>query len=204
MPARTSVRETRAVIIYLDTNIILDVYDSQRPNHELIRRILKQKDLNFVTGVITILEFESVVGRAWTNSQFSLEGLGGDLPLADLQELPLPQQVKAITDFCFARLPVAVMSLPVTERLVFGQTTFQVDSVFRLMYDLNPKTFLRTLDNLQLATALSIRQYSDTAIEFFLTGDEMIIHHGREIKNATGIIPVSPGELASMLKLTIR
>nr|MDO8116799.1 PIN domain-containing protein [Candidatus Sigynarchaeota archaeon] len=77
--------------VYLDTNILISFFHGRDVFHKPAAALIGQPSISFVTGLITLLEFEAVIGRLWTNKQLSVEKTVEDL----IKNLPLPYQIKA-------------------------------------------------------------------------------------------------------------
>ncbi|MHA1265808.1 MAG: hypothetical protein ACTSRS_11300 [Candidatus Helarchaeota archaeon] len=185
------------MILYLDTNIILSYYDNQDPFQSQNKRIIEQRTLTCVTGFITIIEFESVIGRLWRNNQIQL-----NLNIEhQIQTFPLPIQIIIITETCFNRLPITILPVSSLEQFQFKGALHILENTFSLAYRLGPQIQLRTLDTLQISSAVKIKQYTNYDVEYFLTNDRNILKNKALIRTKTAIIPISSDELIMILKI---
>ena len=185
------------MILYLDTNIILSYYNEKDPFHDPNKRLLGQQELTFVTGFITVIEFESVFGKLWQNNQIQLK-----LNIEQkVQNIPISDQVKYITETCFSRLPITVLPVSSLDAFKFNEIEYIIENTFSLAYRIGPQLQLRTLDILQIASAVKIKQFTNFNVEYFLTNDENILNNSGIIRTTTTIIPISPDDFLSLLKI---
>lgn len=186
-----------SMILYVDTNIILSYYNDQDPFNRQNRIILEQQSLTFTTGFITVIEFESAIDKLWRNNQIQLK-----LNITQIiQNIPLPLQIIIITETCFNRLPIVILPVSSLELFQFKGIKHTIENTFSLAYKIGPQIQLRTLDTIQIASAVKIRQFTNYNIEYFLTNDEKIIEKTALIRNKTSIIPISSEDLLKLLKI---
>ena len=163
------------------------------------RLIFRQQNLSFYIGFITILEFESIIGRMWINRQIRFE--------QDIEKriisLSESDQIKALTEVCFNILPIKIIPFSALEKIIFNDIEYLVENTFALAYRVCPLVHLRTLDVIQIATALKIKYLSGFNVQYFLTNDHNILNNGQEIHNKLQIIPISCSELLSVLKVPL-
>lgn len=185
--------------IYLDTNVIIAFFNSNDPMVKQAQKVFQQQNLTFYAGFITILEFEAVIGRMWTNHQIQFDQSIEDKVL----NLTEPIQIKIITETCFNILPIKIVLYSALENLVFNNVKYSVENTFTLAYRICPLIHLRTLDLIQIATALKIKSLGGFNIDYFLTNDQNILNYGQEIYSKLDLLPISCTELLSILKISL-
>ena len=177
--------------------MILSYYNTKDPYYTQAQLILGQQNLVFTTGFISVLEFESVIDRLWRNNQIELK-----LNIEQkIQHLPTPIQAIILTETCFNRLSIVIIPVSSPEIFRFKGREFSIENTFTLAYKIGPQVQLRTLDNIQIASAVKIKQYSSYDVEYFLTNDKNILNKGAMIRNITDIIPISSEALIKLLKI---
>ena len=185
------------MIIYLDTNVILSYFDIRDHFHLQNRTLLKQVDITFVTGFITIIEYESVISRLWRVNQIQFD----EEILEMINNLPEHVQVRSITETCLNLLNLTILPVSGLEKIKLTNEEYLVENSFSIAYELGTHLSLRTLDTIQIASALKIKHYTNFNVEYFLTNDKNILNNAKDIRKTTQIIPLSSKELSSILKL---
>ena len=176
---------------------MLSQYDPSDSTYQINKCLLLLPDITFVTGIITLLEFQCVLGRMWREKKLELN----EEMLKELNKLPEHHQIKAISRYCFKKFNVKIVSIQGIAKLNFNDEMYEIDKNFFTAYKISPKLTQRTLDSLQIATAINIKLYSNYNIEYFLTNDTNILKSSANIRTLTQIIPVSSEDMASLLKL---
>jgi hypothetical protein len=185
------------MILYLDTNIILSNYDTKDPFQNQNKKILEQEGLTFITSFITVIEFESIIGRLWKNNQIQF-----NLDIEKrIQSFPIPIQIIILTETCFDRLPIMILPVSALELFQFKGENHTIENTISLAYRLGPQIQLRTLDTLQIASAVKIKHYTPYNMEYFLTNDKNILNNKSDIRIRTNIIPISSDDLITILKI---
>ncbi len=133
------------MIVYLDTNILLSLYDPLDPTYSINKCLLHLPDIKFVTGIITLLEFQCVIGRIWREKKFELN----EEMLKELKNLPEHHQIKAISRYCFKKFNVKIVSIQGIAKLNFNDDIYEIDKNFFTAYEISPKLTQKTLDSLQ-------------------------------------------------------
>ena len=187
------------MILYIDTNILLSQYDSSDTFNQINKKLLMQTDIIFVTGIITLLEFKSVIGRMWREKKVHVN----EKMMNILKELSEFQQIEALIKYCFKTFNVKLIPTSGIAKLDFNNEIYEIDKNYFISLRLTPKIALRTLDILQIASAINIKFFSDYNVEFFITNDEKILKYSSDIRSLTQIIPISSEKLANLLKLEI-
>ncbi|MHA1293560.1 MAG: hypothetical protein ACTSQJ_12955 [Promethearchaeota archaeon] len=184
------------MIIYVDTNVLISQYDPSDVFREINLKILNIQDIKFLTGMITVLEFKCVFGRLWRENKIKISAEMSEI----LSKLSDNLQIKVLTDFCFKKLNVPIISIEGAVKLRFIEEEHKTNKNFFTAIKLANILPLRTLDMLQIATAANIKHYSDFDIDFFLTNDSHVLKSSQFIRKHLNIIPVSSNDLNSLLK----
>lgn len=185
------------MIIYLDTNVILSYFDTRDHFHLQNRTLLKQVDITFVTGFITILEYESVISRLWKINQIQFDE---DI-IKMINNLPEHEQVRTITETCLNLINLTILPVSGLEKIKLTNKEYLVENSFSIAYELGTHLSLRTLDTIHIASAMKIKHYTNFNVEYFLTNDKNILNNAKDIRKTTQIIPLSSKVLSSILKL---
>jgi predicted nucleic acid-binding protein len=162
-----------------------------------VKRLFQQQDLRFVSGFITILEFECIINNLWKSNEIKLDATTTKL----IENLSEYQKVKIMTEFFLKQLPIEILSVSTCEQILINQWTLNVENTLTLAYNLAPNFSLKTIDVIQLASALKIKLFQNRQISYFLTEDKRILNEIEEIRSKIGLIPVSAQELLTALKI---
>ena len=60
---------------------------------------------------------------------------------------------------------------------------------------------LRTLDAIQIASAVEIKIYNKIDLEYFVTNDDIILAQKKELYQKSRILPISTDELVNIMDL---
>ncbi|MBA7506719.1 hypothetical protein ES706_05414 [subsurface metagenome] len=185
------------MIIYLDTNIILSHFDKTDHFHLQNKNLLDQNDMTYVTGFITIVEFASVLARLLKDNQIQFSNELYKL----IHKLPEHDQIKTITETCFGRLNLSILPASGLEKIIINKKEYLVENSFTLAYELGSYLNLRTLDVIQIASAMKVKHFTNFNVDYFLTNDKNILNNAQIIRKNIKIIPISSIELISILKI---
>jgi predicted nucleic acid-binding protein len=183
--------------VYLDTNIILGFFDSNDYQFDQINQLFTQNDLIFFTAPITILEFKSKIGQLWNNKLVHFDTEFEN----KLSELDENHRIDTITAFCFEQVNVEIISNTTIEQFVFNQKEYQLEDTLTLAIKIASHLHLRSLDLIQIISALKIKIYNKIEIQYFLTGDKKILDNANEIYKKTKILPIDCNDLLRILKI---
>jgi predicted nucleic acid-binding protein len=185
------------MLIYIDTNILIAFWNNKDKFFDQCQLILNQGDMQFVTSIYAVVEFESVMGRMWHKNEIEFD----ESFMNVLGNLTEPQQIKMITKICFGKINVHIISIASIETFNFNNIDYHVENILQENYDVNAVLRLRTLDALHITTAFKIKQMTPLNLDYFLTNDQDILENGAIIRRTVNIIPVSTDELIQTLKL---
>ncbi|MHA1585326.1 MAG: hypothetical protein ACTSWL_08730 [Promethearchaeota archaeon] len=65
----------------------------------------------------------------------------------------------------------------------------------------NREMKIRTLDAIQIASAVEIKIYNKIDLEYFVTNDAIILGRKQELYQKSHILPISTDELAKLLDI---
>ncbi|MEX2680053.1 MAG: type II toxin-antitoxin system VapC family toxin [Candidatus Sigynarchaeota archaeon] len=183
--------------VYLDTNILVSFFHDKDLFHKPAAALIGQSAISFVTGLITLIEFEAVIGRLWASKQLSVEKKVEDL----IKNLPLPYQIKAIVEFCFMKVPVRIIPEMALETFDFNGERYTVDNTFNLAFKICPEFRLKTLDTMHVASAVKIKNYRGINIQYLVTTDDSILNEANGIHAISNILPISSADLCKLHKI---
>jgi len=83
---------------------------------------------------------------------------------------------------------------------MFNDIEYQIENTFTLAYNISPFIPLRTLDIIQIASALKIKSLGNIDVQYFITNDLTILNNASKIFNLIKILPISCSEFISPLK----
>jgi predicted nucleic acid-binding protein len=185
------------MIIYVDTNILIAAANNKDPFHSEAVKIFQQTDLEFITGIITILEFQTVIGSLWRSKSLQTN----PTIAKHLKKLSEYHQIKAITEYFLSIYPIEVVAIPAIEKYKIKSQEYEINNTMALALKISPRIPLKTLDIIQIASALKIKMLSSKKIDFFLTNDMTITKNTNNIKQAVNFIPITSNELKNLLKI---
>ena len=65
----------------------------------------------------------------------------------------------------------------------------------------NREMKIRTLDAIQIASAVEIKIYNNINLDYFVTNDGIILDHKQELYQKSRILPISTDDLAKLLDI---
>jgi len=172
--------------LYLDTNIFLARYAPHEPHH-IEAKILLQKiekgENKAVTSTLTLIEVACTTSRAIdrltckTTPLNREEIIGAFLKrlvnTRNLEFIPLGGEVSTSV----------------------GEQGVKIPAVYAVALEIASKTALKTLDTLHIASAMIASQLYGQNISLFVTLDEGILKHHKEIMSISEIRVTSPDNL---------
>lgn len=185
--------------IYADTNILISYLKPKDIAHKHVKLLFQQKDIKFLSGFITVLEFECVLNILWRSKELIIDL--ATLKLID--SLSTYQKIRLIFEIFLKEIPIEILATSSSEQIIINEWTLNVDNIFTIAYNIAPNFSLKTLDVIQLATAFKLKVFQNRQISYFLTDDKQILNETEEIRRKIGIIPVSAKELLAALKISI-
>jgi hypothetical protein len=115
--------------------------------------------------------------------------------------LPVPYQVKVITEFCFMKLPLTIIPEIALESFDFNGEKYLVDNTFNLAYKLCSEFSLKTLDTMHIASAMKIKNYAQIDLQYLVTNDMAILSDASPIHARAGFLPISTADFCTMYKI---
>ena len=182
-------------MIYLDTNAILANYEKSSPYYSSTKKIFQIPNLEFYTGIISILELEAVIARNLDvfSSKFTF------LPHQELGDLADNQKIPLICQYMIKKLNISMRSTATIENFEINQNKYDILNTFYLAIRLNRDLKLRTLDAIQIASAIEIKVYYEVDLTYFLTNDQTILAQKELILQKSRILSISSVNLARLL-----
>jgi len=170
------------MILYLDTNILLARYSPREPGYTDSKKILdavERGDAEAVTSIITLVEVTSSVSRSYNRLRKD--------PALKREEVAgaFLKRIVSIKNLSFIPLGGEI-SLNIEER------TIEIPALLAVALELAPKTGVKTLDNLHIASAVVATRIYGQKMDYFVTLDEDLLRHGEEIASELGATVAPP------------
>lgn len=182
---------------YLDTSAVLSYFDRSSKFFENTQKLFHYHEMELFTGMITVLEVESVIGR--NLESFSLEIEPESKKIYDL--LRDKEKIPVIVHYFLKRLAISIESSSSIEKCDINGENYDIYNTFNLAFKLNREMKLRTLDAIQIASAVEIKIYNKIDLEYFITNDNIILDHKQEVYQKSRILPISTDSLANLLDI---
>ncbi len=183
------------MLIYSDTSAILAYFDEKNVFHESAIHLFATNGLEFFTGTITLMELESVISR--NLDQFNFKNLIENEERFGM--LSPNKKVKLLTEYCLKKLAIKISSGLTIEKMTFNNQDLDIENTYNLLWKINADLKLRTLDAIQICSAIKIRIFAKFEIQYFLTNDGTILRSKQEIFQKSRILPISCTDLNNIL-----
>ncbi|MBN2156484.1 MAG: PIN domain-containing protein [Candidatus Lokiarchaeota archaeon] len=183
------------MIVYLDTSVILSYFDESSTFFPTTQKLLKFPNLELITGFITVLEMESVINRSFSSLSFQFDKEADKI--FDL--LSKSEKISAITEYFLTHLEIRIESTASIEKYQMRGVKIDVYNTFQTALRINRDLGLRTLDAIQIASAVEIRILNKVNVEFFVTNDKIILQNKQNLFQKARIVPISSEDLARVL-----
>ncbi len=83
--------------------------------------------------------------------------------------------------------------------MTFYNQDLDIENTYNLVWKVNADLKLRTLDAIQICSAIKIRIYDKFEIQYFLTNDATILKSKQDIFQKSRILPISCTDLNNIL-----
>lgn len=174
------------MILYLDANVILARYAPDEAQHEESKQLIleiEEGKLKAVTSLLTLLEIVSTTSRVY--ERFGEEdGLMGREEVAG----------------AFLRRTIGISNLDFIP--MGGDISVKVDgralkipATYAVSLEIGSRTGVKTLDNIHLAAASIASRIYGESIDYFVTLDEDIMKHRKEIESLIDIEVARPDKI---------
>ena len=178
--------------LYLDTNIILTRYAPDEPQHEATEKIIVEVDagkLAAVTSVLTLVEIASVTSRAHEKT--------AEASAAMKREEIVTAFIRRVADIQnLTFIPIGgEISIRIAEQHV------KLSALLAVALEIAPRTGLKTLDNLHLASAIVASRTYGQKIDYFATLDEEIRKRSEVVRSLINAPVLTPAELVEIENL---
>ncbi|MHA1279595.1 MAG: type II toxin-antitoxin system VapC family toxin [Candidatus Helarchaeota archaeon] len=172
--------------IYLDTSIIISFLKSDDTFHLTAKKIINAKTFKRIGSPITVLEITSVISRQFNNLKFDSTNI------KEWNKLNEQEKKSLIILYYLEKLPIDFYACLGNEKIQLKRRDFRIQIDFSRAYRIAPLFPLRTLDNLQIASALNIRDVRNIRIDYFITTDKVILDVSKEIQKAINLTIIDP------------
>jgi len=180
--------------LYLDTNIIISFIKKGDIFNQVAEQIINYTDFRKISSVITILELASVISRQFNDFKMDVE------KVKDWQNLNLYEKKAVILYYLLNKVPVQYYACKGYNNLTIFPGDFELEisiDFYKAIY-IAPLSNLRTLDNLQIASAVNIRDILGIKIDYFITTDSLILENAKSIREYTHLTIIHPQKLVEL------
>lgn len=175
--------------IYLDTAIIISYIKKDDIFYPLSKKIMDSNIINRIGSTITVIEISSVISRQFNNLEFS------ETKISNWNELNLVEKKSLIISYFLNILPIKFYYCSGSEKFKIQEKWIEFHLSFSKVYRIAPFFSLKTLDNLQIASALNIKEIRNVDIDYFVTTDETILNQAKKIQEMTDLTILHPKDL---------
>ncbi|NHI94610.1 MAG: PIN domain-containing protein [Candidatus Lokiarchaeota archaeon] len=176
-------------IVYLDTCIIISYLKKDDKFHNISKIIMNASNLERIDSQITLIEIASVISRQFENIKFN------DHELKGWEELNPHEKKATIILYLIEQLSINFYVNLGTEKLNLKNQDFKINIDFSKAFQIAPLFSLRTLDNLQLAACLNLKNVKNLKIDYFITSDELILNQSKIIQKLVDLTVIHPEKL---------
>ena len=183
--------------LYLDTSAILSYYDKSSILFENTVKLFHYPEMALYSGMITVLEMESVIGRNIGSFHLEIDPKSKKI----YESLSIKEKIPIITHYFIKRLGISIESASSIEKCDINDKDYDIFNTFNLALRINREMKLRTLDAIQIASAVEIKIYNKIDLEYFVTNDDIILAQKKELYQKSRILPISTDELVNIMDL---
>lgn len=179
--------------VYLDTSVVVSPYHPGDPYQAHSLSILTSQVLTKTISHIGLIELSATVSRLRVANEIQLP----TEVESTLSSLDFSKQVYSILLFMLKRGDVKVLVPDIIVTLNLEDLRLNLSSIFVEAFNLAPRTLLKTLDNLHVASLHSLLKEGHS-IHYMVTGDEEILKARKNITKLTNVPVTSPSELIEL------
>jgi hypothetical protein len=183
--------------LYLDTSAILSYFDKTSVFFENTVKLFHYPEMALFSGMITVLEMESVIGRNIGSFYLEIDPKSKEI----YESLSNKEKIPIITQYFIKRLGISIESASSIEKCDINNKEYDIFNTFNLALKINRGMKLRTLDAIQIASAIEIKIYNKIDLEYFVTNDAIILGQKQELYQKSRILPISTDDLANLLDI---
>jgi len=173
-------------LLYLDANIILARYAPDEPQHREAKELLntiENGETEAVTSVLTLVEVLSTVSRAYDRFRDGSTSMRReDVAGAFLR------RVANIRNLHFIPLGGDVS-------VSFDEKSVELPAILAVALEIGAGTGVKTLDNIHLAAASIASRIYGHRIDYFVTLDEDILKHQKQIMSLAELKVATPAQI---------
>ena len=179
-------------IVYLDTNIIIASLKKDDIFYIISRKIMNTKILERVGSAITILEVSSILSKQFDEIEFDIQ------KIPNWDSLSLPAKKSLVTSYFINTLPIKFYFNSIDENFTIGNLLYKIHIDFSKALRISSFFSLNSLDNLQIASALNLRDIKNIKIDYFTTTDKNILDHAKAIQEQSNLTVIHPEKLGEI------
>ena len=109
-------------------------------------------------------------------------------------------KIHYLVSYCFQSVSLTLTSSFTLENIDFNNQEIELENTYNLAWIINADLKLRTLDAIQICSAIKMRIYDSIEIQYFLTNDQNILNQKTEIFQKSRILPISTESLREILE----
>jgi len=179
--------------VYLDTGVILSPYHPGDAYQAHSLSILSSRAVTKTTSHVGLIELSATISRLRARDEIQLPN---EVESA-LSSLDFSKQVYSILLFLLRYGNVKVLVPDTVVTLNLENVRLSLSSMFVEAFNLAPRTLLRTLDNLHVASLYSLLREGHS-IQYMVTGDEELLKSRKKITELTNVPVTSPTDLINL------
>ena len=183
--------------LYLDTSAILSYFDKSCIFFETAVKLFQYPEMELYTGMISVLEMESIIGRNLGSFSLEIDPKAKKI----FKTLSTKEKIPIIAHYIIKRLGISIESASSIEKYEINNEEYDIFNTFNLALKINREIKLRTLDAIQIASAVEIKIYNKIDLEYFVTNDAIILGRKQELYQKSRILPISTDDLAKLLDI---
>lgn len=178
--------------LYLDTNIIIAFLKKGDNFNEVSNKIMNSEILERVGSAITIIEIASIISRQFEEIEFD------ETKTPNWDTLTALAKKALVTSYFLNILPIKFYFNVGNENYVIRDLIYKIHVDFTKAIQLSTFFSLKGLDNLQIASALNLRDIQNVQIDYFVTTDTDILNQAEAIQGQTNLTVIHPEKLAEI------
>ena len=176
-------------ILYLDTSIIIAFLKKADIYYNISEKIMNTPTLERVGSAITILEIFSVISRQFEDIEFD------EVKTPNWDSLNESAKKALVSSYFLFKLPIKFYFCLGNEKYNIKNQDYVINIDFTKAFRISPFFALRSLDGLQIASALNLRDIKNIHIDYFVTTDKIILDQGKDIQKSTNLTIIHPEKL---------
>ncbi|NVM05180.1 MAG: hypothetical protein HWN67_22870 [Candidatus Helarchaeota archaeon] len=181
--------------LYLDTNVIISYLRKNDIFNDLSNKIMNYNNFERIGSTLTILEISSVISKQFDNIEIN------EAKIKNWDNLSIVEKKLLVIYYFTTKIPVKFYFTSNNEKFYIKDQDLSINVDFSKAIRIAPFFNLRTIDNLQLSSALNIRDIKNIHLDYFVTTDEVILDNAKEIQKLTHVTIIHSEKLIEIEKI---